>query len=128
MTKTDKAAVIARAREYFGTWPENLTSGVMFFEGQKITQEEFLDDSSANTASDWDVPDSACLTQRGRRYIWSEWVYAKFEALREEVNQLREALEAISSGDESLGGKKATAKELRDIASHALKANTREEK
>ena len=26
---------------FFNKWPENLTSGIMFFDGQRITKEEF---------------------------------------------------------------------------------------
>jgi hypothetical protein len=47
MTTTPKSPldarrdVIIRAIEYFGVWPENLTSRIMFFEGERITKDEF---------------------------------------------------------------------------------------
>jgi hypothetical protein len=34
--------IMARCRMYWsGKWPENLTSGVMFYEGERITRAEF---------------------------------------------------------------------------------------
>lgn len=34
-------ALISARRTFFNKWPENLTSGIMFFDGQRITKEEF---------------------------------------------------------------------------------------
>ncbi len=41
-TAEEKRETIARARAaWLGIWPEHLTSGVMFYEGMRITREAF---------------------------------------------------------------------------------------